>query len=301
VSEPRYLLVTADDFGIGPETSAGILDLAARGAVTSTVLLVNSPFAVEAVAMWRRTGAALEVGWHPCLTLDRPVLDPARVPSLVDGAGRFHPLSEFLRRVWRDRLDPSELRSELAAQLRRFVELTGRLPANVNAHHHVHVFAPVASALRAVLAGVTPTPYLRRVVEPWRTLAWVPGARIKRWYLSRVGRRVSQDRFPTADWLVGITDPHRVRHPAFFHRWLAAVPGRFVELTCHPGFLDATLVGRDGTFADGRLHRRQRELELLRAPGFARAVADAGFTPVTAAAMAALRTGDPPARVRRAG
>ena len=34
----------ADDFGIGPGTSQGILDLAAAGRlVTATVLLVNSP------------------------------------------------------------------------------------------------------------------------------------------------------------------------------------------------------------------------------------------------------------------
>ena len=301
MSEPRYLLVTADDFGIGPETSAGILDLAARGAVTSTVLIASSPYASEAVGMWRRSGATLELGWHPCLTLDRPVLDPGRVPSLVDGGGRFHSLSEFLKRLWRDRLDPTELRSELAVQLRRFVELVGRLPVNVNAHHHVHVFAPVAAALHAVLAGVSPRPYLRRVGEPWQTLMWVPGARIKRWYLSRKGSQVATEGFPHADWLVGITDPSCVRHPGFFHRWLAAVPGQFVELTCHPGFLDATLAGRDGTFADGQLHRRQRELELLRSPDFARAVADAGFTPVPASRLAILRAGHPPEPLRRAG
>ena len=83
--------------------------------------------------------------------------------------------------------------------------------------------------------------------------------------------------------------------------WAGGTDGRFVVLTCHPGFLDATLVGRDGTFADGRLHRRQRELELLRAPSFARAVAAAGFTPVTVAKLASLRTGQLPPPVRRAG
>src|SRR5437588_127944 len=44
----RCLVVVADDFGIGPATSRGILDLAAKGLVTGTVLLVNSPYAEEA-------------------------------------------------------------------------------------------------------------------------------------------------------------------------------------------------------------------------------------------------------------
>jgi len=45
----RYLTVVADDFGIGPATSRGILDLAAKNLVTGTVLIVNSPYAEEAV------------------------------------------------------------------------------------------------------------------------------------------------------------------------------------------------------------------------------------------------------------
>src|SRR5439155_22241427 len=91
----RYLLVTADDYGIGPATSQGILDLAVSGVVTGSVLLVNSPYAVDAVQAWRRAGEPMELGWHPCLTLDRPL--NSCVPSLVNAEGRFWPLGGFLR------------------------------------------------------------------------------------------------------------------------------------------------------------------------------------------------------------
>ena len=46
----RALLVVADDFGIGPPTTAGILHLARKGVVTASVMLVNSPYAEAAVA-----------------------------------------------------------------------------------------------------------------------------------------------------------------------------------------------------------------------------------------------------------
>src|SRR5262245_10220496 len=69
----RFLVVIADDDGIGPQTSRAILELAARGIVTGTVLLVNSPYAADAVRNWRQSGAGMEIGWHPCLTLDAPV------------------------------------------------------------------------------------------------------------------------------------------------------------------------------------------------------------------------------------
>src|SRR5262245_9137857 len=84
-SEPsqhqRHLVVIADDFGIGPGTSEGILRLSQRGLVTGSVLLVNSPHAEAAVRAWKHSGAGLELGWHPCLTLDRPVSPPGSVPT----------------------------------------------------------------------------------------------------------------------------------------------------------------------------------------------------------------------------
>ena len=294
-SPARYLVVTADDFGIGPATTRGILDLADRGAVTSTVLLVNSPFAAAGVADWKAAGGRLEVGWHPCLTLDRPVLPADRVPTLVDAAGSFRPLGGFLARLVRGRINPLEIEAELTAQLGRFVALVGRPPANVNAHHHVHAFGPVGAALRRVLDRAGLRPFVRRVAEPWRTLATVPGARAKRAVLAAVGRRAARRQaaagLPGADGLAGVTDPPFVHDPRFFLRWLERTPGRVVELACHPGHYDDTLTGRDGTAADGLLARRPRELELLADPAFLRAAAAAGFALVTAGAAAGLPGG----------
>ena len=39
----RYLVVVADDYGMGPEVSRGIRELMHVGSVTGTVLMVNSP------------------------------------------------------------------------------------------------------------------------------------------------------------------------------------------------------------------------------------------------------------------
>ena len=104
----RPLVVVADDFGIGPETTRGILDLAAEGRISATVLLVNSPHAESAVAAWNRIHRPVEVGWHPCLTLDRPILPADRVPSLVDADGSFPSLGGFIRRVCTGRVRAGE-------------------------------------------------------------------------------------------------------------------------------------------------------------------------------------------------
>jgi len=279
--EDRFLVVTADDFGIGPATSRGILELADLGAVTASVLLVNSPHAEASVRAWRQTGCRLELGWHPCLTIDTPILPPERVPTLVDGRGSFLSLGKLMQKMALGRVRRDEVEAEFRAQYERFLALTGIDPLVVNTHHHIQIFSIVGAALRAVLDRQTPRPYLRRVRETWRTLLRVPGARAKRLFLNQLGRpesrRQARAGYPGADSLIGITDPAFVSDPLFFSRWLAKAPGRFVELTCHPGHLDATLVGRDGSFEDGQIHRRQREWDLLRLQAFRAAARDARF------------------------
>jgi predicted glycoside hydrolase/deacetylase ChbG (UPF0249 family) len=281
IAQGRALLVVADDFGIGPPTTAGILHLARKGVVTASVLLVNSPFAEEAVAAWRREGRPMDLGWHPNLTLDAPVLPPGQVPSLVDRDGRFRPLPAFLRRWLLGRLDARDVQAEFRAQLERFLEMVGRPPVLVNAHQHIILFPPLGPIILDVMARHGCFPYVRRVREPWDLLARVHGSRVKRLLLSTLGRgqsRLQEARgFPGNDWLAGVTDPPWVRDARFHRRWLSRVPGRVVELVCHPGFEDRTLLGRDCDEHDGLMRWRVDELTLLDRPDFPAVAAEAGF------------------------
>ncbi len=289
----RLLVVVADDFGIGPATSAGILDAAATGYVTATVLLVNSPFAEADVRRWRQRGRPLELGWHPNLTLDAPVLPAARVPSLVGPDGKFLTLGRFIRRWAAGRLNRDEIHAELAAQLERYVQLVGGFPTVVNTHQHVGVFTPVGDALLDVLTQRGCFPYVRRVRESLTTLWRVRGARVKRLWLNLQGRRFARSQqvldFPGNDWLAGVTDPKWIKDPLFFERWLRASPGDVVELMTHPGYFDPTLLGRDAHPGDGLMERRVDEMRLLRQPQFREAVRAAGFR--LAAPSELLRTG----------
>jgi predicted glycoside hydrolase/deacetylase ChbG (UPF0249 family) len=280
------LVVIADDYGIGPATSEGILHVATRGLVTGTVLLVNSPYAEMAVRAWRKVGRPLELGWHPCLTLDRPVLPVNRVPSLVGPDGCLHPLGRFMRRWCLGQLQPAEIEAELRAQYERFVNLVGHVPGLINSHQHIAIFPPVGKILMGILQQQRPLPYLRRVREPNRMLVYIPGARLKRGFLSCLGRYHGRQQeaagFPGNDWLAGTTNPAYVKDPRFLARWLARVPGQVVELACHPGFLDPTLLGRDCTPYDGLMGRRVDELQLLQQPAYLEACARAGLRRVAA-------------------
>jgi chitin disaccharide deacetylase len=293
---PRPLTIVADDYGIGRETSRGILDLAAEGRVTAAVLIVNAPDAHRAARAWLAAEPPADFGWHANLTIDRPILPASRVPSLVRADGSFWPLRSFLRRVCLGLIRGADVVVEWQAQYTRFVDLVGRPPALVNSHQHASLFPPCDAALLRVLRNANAKPFVRRVVESAGALARVPGARVKRATLSLLGlraaRRAVSAGLPGCDRLAGVTDPACVADEWFWDRWLGQLSTGSVEVCCHPGYRDETLVGRDCADGDGLL-RRPREAALLRAPSFRAACDRAGFIPIRPSALPCPRTGAP--------
>lgn len=277
MSVSRKLVVVADDLGIGHETDRGILELACKGVVTATVLLVNSKTASEAVAAWRHAGKPCDLGWHPCLTLDRPILASEQVPSLVDPNGNFWKLGTFLLRWFAGLIRAEEVYSEWLAQLRRFRDLTGADPVLVNTHQHVGIFPGHSEVLLRVLEGLPVRPWVRRVVESQKTRQLMGGARLKRWFLcgygNKQGKMLDKEGYPGARTMIGLTDPNCLKDDRFFEKCLQYGTGNVVELMCHPGYRDMSLVGRDVCGPGAGLDRRPWELAMLGNPFFANAVA----------------------------
>ncbi|MBI1833179.1 MAG: ChbG/HpnK family deacetylase [Planctomycetes bacterium] len=282
-------MVIADDFGIGANTTAGILQVAAKRVLSGSAFLVNTANSADAIRQWRQAGASLELGWHPNLTLDSPLASPAQIPTLVQPDGTFWPLGQFLKRWLFGRFDAQDIHTELTLQMNRFTDLVGHPPRFVNFHQHLALFPPVGRVLLDVLATLPVRPYIRRVKEPWWVVATLPGARVKRIFLNGYGRRMSNMQeaqgFPGNDWLAGLTNPQAVESPDFFVRWLTTIPGQVVELMCHPGQYDETLIDRDCTATDGLLQQRVNELRWLQEPSFLEAIDRAGFRLATPSEM----------------
>lgn len=286
------MTIVADDYGIGPETSRAILEMAIDERLGATVTLVNSPFAEEAVAKWLQVRPACDLGWHPNLTLDRPICPAEDVASLVQPDGSFWPLGQFLTRVLTGRICRDDVYREFTAQYRRFRELAGFSPPVVNSHQHSSIFPPCDAALLRVFDDHGVRPYVRRVYEPMQTLCSVPGARLKRAFLnlfgSRASRRLAGMGYPGCGTLAGVTDPVHLKDPAFWPRWLTRLRDvGDVEICCHPGHADTTLMGRDCHSAEG-IDRRPDETRLLCDPGFRASIEKAGFVIVRPSTMRSL-------------
>jgi predicted glycoside hydrolase/deacetylase ChbG (UPF0249 family) len=108
----KYLIVNGDDFGQAPGVTAGIIEAHVNGILTSTSLLVDTPFS-RAAAIEAQTFRDLSVGLHLCLTDDR-------------------------ERLVFDLHDTTAVRAELRRQLDRFLTLVSAPPTHLDSQHNIH-------------------------------------------------------------------------------------------------------------------------------------------------------------------
>jgi hopanoid biosynthesis associated protein HpnK len=134
----RFLIVTADDFGLSDSVNEAVRQATLSGVLTAASLMMGEPATAAAVSL-AQAMPKLRVGLHLVLVDGHSVLPPHHIPDLVDPAGRFSnamvvPAFRFVasRRV------RAQLAAEIRAQLEAFAR-TGLELDHVNAHKHFHL------------------------------------------------------------------------------------------------------------------------------------------------------------------
>lgn len=186
----RTVIVNADDFGLSEGVNEGIARAHEDGIVSSTTLMVRQPFAGEAVH-YARALPNLAVGLHVDLG----------EWAFVDGAWEA-----VYQRV--DLTDERAVADEVAAQVTRFTELTGRPPTHLDSHQHVHRDDPA----RTVVIG-----FAEHLKVPLRH--HTPGIRYEGGFY---GQTETGEPFPD---LVSA---------AHLRALLRRLPDGITELACHP-------------------------------------------------------------------
>ena len=152
------IIINADDFGFSDDTVDAILDCFQQGTVTSASIMANMPATSRALA-FARGHPEHSFGVHLTFVSDgpeRPLLDPAEVPGLVDREGRFLPSNVVRIKALLRRLPEDQIAHEMTTQL-AFVADHGVSISHVDSHGHVHKFASFREVLRRVLPrfGIT--------------------------------------------------------------------------------------------------------------------------------------------------
>lgn len=260
----KQLIITGDDYGLCPAVNEAIEACLAAGAMRATCVMANMPSCTGAASL-RAKFPQSSIGLHWNLTQGRPVLDPARVATLVNGDGQF---SGSLRRRWlMRRLDVIEVRAELCAQYERFRALAGAADF-WNTHQDVHVF-PGLFQLLVELGIALKIPAMRsheRFTLPRHGSAsaynlrhpsyWAKGRMIQRWSARAraAGVRMPDGRLNLPGYEAGKYSPAVLVDRLHWQNVRTAV-----ELVIHPA---RDLDPRLGALTESRL----REHQLFRDP-----------------------------------
>ncbi|MEA2238980.1 MAG: hypothetical protein QOC81_3704 [Thermoanaerobaculia bacterium] len=145
-TEPKRLIVTADDVGLHPGMTAGAIRAHREGIVTACSVVANGVAFDDAIARLR-DAPSLEVGVHLALVEERS-LTGMRFPS------------SYVRFVFGSK-DLTAIERELRAQIER-VLASGLRVTHLNGHQHLHMW-PSIFAIVARLANEYGIGYVRRV------------------------------------------------------------------------------------------------------------------------------------------
>jgi predicted glycoside hydrolase/deacetylase ChbG (UPF0249 family) len=129
MTQPRFLIVNADDFGQSAGVNRGVIEAHQKGIVTSASLMVRWPAATE---------AAQYIAQHPQLSLGLHL-------DIAEWAYEGHRWVSKYEVTAAD--DESAIREEIRCQLDLFLQIVGRPPTHLDSHQHVHRNEPVSRLL----------------------------------------------------------------------------------------------------------------------------------------------------------
>jgi chitin disaccharide deacetylase len=243
-SLPAGLIVNADDLGIHPDISAGILSAYRNGILTSCTMLMTTPYLEQTVCDYVRP-EALPIGIHLSLTLGKAAAPLAKVPDLVDAQGNLKLsasrllVSSFARDFGRRLL--AQIGAEFEAQL-ALARDWGLRPTHADSHQHVHMNPAIFALVQDLLPryGVTRLRFCREPLPLFPSmqdlLALLRRLNPAKWALLRWRATQVRPRLATNEDFFGILYSGAMSRNVLMAIVSAMSRERSVEICIHPGF-----------------------------------------------------------------
>ncbi|MBI2339903.1 MAG: ChbG/HpnK family deacetylase [Deltaproteobacteria bacterium] len=252
------MILCADDYGISPAVSTGILELVKEKRLSAVSCMMLGPHVDESMRRINGIGNGIDLGLHLVMTDDRPLTPLQPESGLVDAHGKLVPFSKLSLRAYRRAIDFGCVLREIEEQIRRFETLAGRPPDFIDGHQHVQQLPVIRKALATALRSLIQRHqniYVRVARLPMRWL-WTKGLRhswkffVGNHLVSLPGGStallMNETGIPSNRFLLGFCDYEKeARFEAVFQRYLTLKPGPRDIFFCHPGYVDEALRRRD--------------------------------------------------------
>jgi chitin disaccharide deacetylase len=240
----RFLIVTADDFGLHQAVNEAVQQASQQGILTAASLMVGAAASADAVRRAREL-PRLRVGLHLVLVDGAPLLPASAVPQLVDRRGQFgtHMALDGAR-YFLSRTARRQLEAEIRAQFRAFAA-TGLTLDHVNAHKHFHLHPTLLTlmlrvgrdyGMRAVRYPYEPT----RLLKGASLSGHAAAAALHPWLLL-MRRRLRRAGMIHNDQLFGIDRSGGMDEAALIDA-LLALPAGVSEIYLHPATLSGAAI-----------------------------------------------------------
>jgi len=239
-SEPRRLIVNADDFGLSASVNQAVIRAHRDGILTTASLMVNEPGCAEAVKL-AKENPKLGVGLHLTLLFGRSALSPEKIPGLVNSRGEFIGnsvqvgMKYFFKRSLRE-----QLRAEIHAQFEKF-RAAGLPLDHVNGHLHLHLHPVIFKILMedSEALGIRHLRLARDCLACSRRMSrghWlyrISTAVIFEWLSNRARKTLGQKKIRHAQITFGLLQDSRVDEE-YVLKLLPELPDGDSELYSHP-------------------------------------------------------------------
>ena len=271
----RFLIVTADDFGLHEAVNEAVEQANRAGVLTAASLMVAAPGAADAIRRARKL-PHLRVGLHLVLADGSAMLAPDLIPDLADPAGRMNSRM-FLNGV-RFFAFPQirrQLEAEIRAQFSAFAR-TGLKLDHVNVHKHFHLHPTLLTMLLRIGREYA-MPAVRVPDEPLWFAARsgngfsVAGAALLAPWVALMKRRLHLAKMPHNDRIFGIAASGCMDEETLL-AILARLPPGVTEIYLHPATESGSAIA--STMAS---YRHADELAALLSPRVLGAIAATGI------------------------
>jgi len=248
----KQLIVNADGFGFTYGNNRAIFEVLEKGFIRSVSVNATWP-AVEQVKTLICDFPHVSVGIHLNLSVGPAILAREQIPSLLNPSGEFHG-SDFGYLSRKGKLNPDEMRRELAAQIDRVLDLGVQI-THWDSHQGRHLYPGFFEAAlgvtreKGILATRTHRYYM--VTPPKARLRYLLkyyGGRPRNVFTHCLAAyrmrcvRKANFRVPDRRLVLDALGTDAVYEPEAWEILLRQMPEGINFIECHPGYIDDQLL-----------------------------------------------------------